>query len=303
MSIATLQTPLTHLGLIRISGEQNAEFLQGQLSCHVSEVSSAQSRLAVHCNPKGRILSTLRLFYINPDYYLLLPRSMISFVLEDFHKYTLFHKVSLQAVDSHWKMIGLNGPNLKNELLPILPHFSEEANQVYHYKDCILLNVPGAITRIIVLTATDSLACLPNISLKTALYPDFWEYLDIENGLPTIYPSTRELFTPHQIHYHKIGGISFNKGCYTGQEVIARMHYLGKLKNKLYKLTIIHDTPPNPGDTITNVQENPLGSIVMAAAVPEQEVSTYRILASLPTTAVDKTLFYRKKAITAIEAL
>src|SRR5262249_51229200 len=104
-----------------------------------------------------------------------------------------------------------------------------------------------------------------------------WKLENIMAGIPTIYPQTSELFTPHMINYHLINGVSFNKGCFVGQEVIARTQHLGKLKRHMYRLQVISDKRPEPGDPVFS-REQEVGTVVDASPDPQLQ-SGYQLLA------------------------
>lgn len=128
---------------------------------------------------------------------------------------------------------------------------------------------------------------------ETVLTPagvDAWPLLDILNGIPNIYPETREQFIPQMANLQVIGGVSFKKGCYPGQEVVARMQYLGKLKRSMYRLQSINDDVPPPGTEVVTVVEgkhHEAGEIVDARPLPD---GGYTALAVLQTASIDQKL-------------
>jgi folate-binding protein YgfZ len=291
------------LGLIEVSGTQNTDLLQGQITCDVTEAQKNQIRLGAHCNAKGRILSSFRLFYQTPHYYLLLPRPMISFVLEDFAKYSLFYDVKLHDVSDMWDMTGVQGEGLKQGLAQCIGQDEIQAEHIYVYKGNMILMLPEPEHRAILIKPASHTTDVSIIPIhKTAPF-NVWQYLDIQSGCASIYPATRELFTPHHMHYHEKGGISFNKGCYTGQEVIARMHYLGKLKNKLYRLKIPAQGQPEAGSFVNDANGRPQGTIVMQALATEHTPPAYYALASLNNTAATQPLWVNTVPIEEVKPL
>jgi folate-binding protein YgfZ len=296
---------LDTLGLLRITGTQASGLLQGQLSCDIGEVTSHKSCIAVHCNPQGRVLATLRLFYYQDAYYLLLPQSNLEGLYKDLKKYALFYKVHLQIIDSITPRIGLIGIHLSEFLVNRISDFqAEENNSVYLLEGVIIIMLPGDIPRAILLGLSPS-SWIETIALPS-IPASYWEYLDINSGLATIYPNTRGLFTPHHINCHNTGAISFTKGCYTGQEIIARMHYLGKLTQQLYHLTVLSQNLPEPGVPVLDSKDNRQGIVVMAVWRPDylqKTVSTYQALVSLKNKAVHEPLFIEGSLIQTIEAV
>lgn len=121
-----------------------------------------------------------------------------------------------------------------------------------------------------------------------------WQLQDIRNGIPTIYPETIGEFTPHQINFQLINGISFNKGCYIGQEIIARMHYLGKLKQQMYRVSFSSNQPPVPGTKIYTAQKQEIGILVNAATANNQD---YEALAVLQNDAIKEAIYLENQII------
>lgn len=178
------QIDLSYLGLLNITGPDAKRFLQGQLTCHLEEISLAHSQLGAHCNPAGRVISLFRLFLYQNSYYLQMPIPTVPLALAALQKYAIFFKVHLADASHYLKEIA-----------------------------CHLRPDP----------------------------PEQWHYLDLMANIPAIYPETSEKFLPHDINLPLLNAVSFNKGCFTGQEIIARMHYRGKLKKHLERQTIMTD--------------------------------------------------------------
>lgn len=172
-----MSTILHQESLIKISGIEAKVFLQGQLTCDMESLSFANSRLAAHCNPQGRVISLFTLFLQQQDYYLLMPATMIPIAMSALKKYAIFYKVTMESISI--------------ESSPLA------SNMLTAYK-------------------------------------------------PTIYPDTSGKFLPHELNLHLLDAISFDKGCYTGQEIIARMQYRGKLKKHTYRAKINCLSAPPP---------------------------------------------------------
>lgn len=282
---------LNQLGLIQISGNDAARFLQGQLTCDVNEVSAEHHRLGAVCDPKGRIQATFRLLSYEDNFYFLLPQSMIEHLLTYLKKYAVFFKVNLQEVTTNWLIFGLNGENTINALAlasaSITPATTTE--QTVKLNNGLLLSITDKQPRFILLLKKDETKQLA-VNLKNQLATsnqNAWDLLDIIAGIPTIYPETLGEFTPHQIGYQLINGISFKKGCYTGQEIIARMHYLGKLKQQLYRISFDNVNTIHPGTKLYNANQQEIGTVINAA---QDAPSHYQALAVLQNTAVSESI-------------
>jgi hypothetical protein len=244
---------LTPLGIIKVEGIDAEKFLQGQLTCDVREVTEQQSRLGAHCDHKGRIQATFRLLKYQNDFYIQIPKNLIEHLLQCLKKYAVFSKVTLTNVSESWQQLGICGDNcpalLKEFVSEKLP---EMIDAVICLNNLLILQLPGNQPRFSLLGSNLAIEPLKQFLLPQCQPADFnyWQMLDIAMGIPAIYPETIGLFTPHQINFTNINGVSFNKGCYTGQEIIARMQYLGKLKQHMYKITFTCLQPITPGAKI-----------------------------------------------------
>ena len=194
---------LSHLGLLKVSGNDAKKLLQGQLTCNLDEVTPTNSLLGAHCNPQGRILSLFRIIMRNDSYYLEMPAETLSVALAALKKYAMFFKVEL----------------------------------------------------------TDASAELADISDAASLSFNAWKAGNIEAGIPAIYANTSGKLLPHEINLPLINAVSFTKGCYTGQEIIARMQYRGQLKKRMYRARVTTQTLSVPGTDIYN-DAGPCGIIV-----------------------------------------
>ena len=201
---------INHFSFISVKGENAATHLQGQLTCDMREINETRGVLGACCDPKGRMVANFFVFQKHKDYYLLLPKSMISLAVTHLKKYAVFSKVKLLAI-----------------------------NEAKAYP-------------------------LPEITLKE-LDENDWRSLNVRAGLVWVYPQTSGKLIPQMINLQKWGGISFTKGCYIGQEIIARTEHLGKLKRRLYRAFVDSETPPTPGDELKNQNDQTMGMVVEAA--------------------------------------
>lgn len=244
---------LSQHGLLRISGNDALKFLQGQLTCDINEITATQTRLGAHCTPQGRIISLFRLFWFQDAYYLQMPRELLSIATAALKKYAVFFKVSLEDASSDLKQVGYLGEALDT--------FPEAIDAAVTRADILIICVPGDVPRYEIIGKEQAIDALKQ-QLNADTQPEsVWKCLDIQNNIPAIYPATCEKFLPHEINLPKLNGISFKKGCYTGQEIIARMEYRGKLKKHLYRARVEAPmTPQRNGDIY--LQKEPTGNIV-----------------------------------------
>ncbi len=230
MNTCTL-VDLTPLGLIAIKGNDAAKFLQGQLTCDVREVTDAQSRLGAHCDPKGRIQFTFRLFKFQDTYYFRLPVDVISHALILLQKYAVFFKVQLEDITQQWASFGLSGANCQTYLEDTFSIAPTAIDAVVPLQDLILIRTSASLPRFEIIGKPATIINLQQQFPVTTPHDDFntWKLLDIQSGVASVNSPTIGEFTPHDLNYPALNGVSFNKGCYTGQEIVARMQYLGQL--------------------------------------------------------------------------
>lgn len=228
---------LSHYGLIKVSGLDAKKFLQGQLTCDVNGMTSTESRMGAHCNPQGRIISLFYLAFFHEHYYLCMPRSMIPIAITALKKYAVFFKVELIDISNEWMILGSTGP------MTSTLHSTETSLIIKMHPDASLIMIIGESAAIKKNYASfiDQAAIGNNHA---------WKQENIRYRLPIIYPETSGKFLPHELHLHTLHAISFEKGCYTGQEIIARMHYKAKLKNHSYIMQSTESALPQPGADI-----------------------------------------------------
>lgn len=261
-------TDLSYLGLIAVAGPQAGDFLQGQLTNDVRELSEEHTQLSAYCSPKGRMLASFRVVRAGDTFYLLLPRSKVETTLQRLGMFLLRAEATLTNASDDLPIIGLSGdcaPGLLASSLELTPAVD---NGMTRNGDLVIIRIPGPLPRFQIFGPPEPLGRLWD-ELAEAAKPvdaDRWALLDIRAGLPTVLPETTDVFVPQMANLQLIDGVSFTKGCYTGQEVVARMQYLGKLKRRLYVGAVTSDTPPRPGDDLyaDNDEEHAAGKVVDA---------------------------------------
>lgn len=259
-------TRLATTSLIAVNGTDAEKFLQGQLTVNLNTVTTTQSQLAAHCNLKGRMQSLFRLVRLNSheqtqNYLLIAPTAIIPNALAALKKYAMFSKVSLTPTED-FVLFGLIGDGAANFLAEQFQEPSIRDLAVNGTLDlmpshpAVVCRLPGPMQRfmlIIANTRAESLALTLKGSAES-ITEATWELCDITAGLPTLYPETEDMILPHHANLPELQGVSFDKGCYLGQEIIARMHYKGKIKRHLYRAKITKTTEaPSPGDPLVIV--------------------------------------------------
>lgn len=277
---------LSHQGLIGAYGDEAAGFLQGQFSNDVLKLDADTSQLNSYCNPKGRMLACFRMFLRGESYYLSLPRTMVETVLKRLRMFVLRSRVTLEDADDALVRFGLSGPRAAEELSGALGGAPRAVDTVLHGGGITAIRVPGPHARFELYGDLEPMCRLwEKLNVRCApVGAGPWALLDILSGIPAVTPATSEAFVPQMANLQLIGGVSFKKGCYPGQEVVARMHYLGKLKRRMYRISIETDEAPAPGTEILGAsagdgdEDQAAGRIVDARLHPDGKVAALAVL-------------------------
>ena len=248
-----LQTvELDDLGAVRVKGADAARFLQGQLSNDLGRVSAERSALAGLHNPQGRTIALLRIVHLAADDLLaLLPRELAASVAARLSKYVLRAKVAVTDDSQSWRITGLIACGLSRTQPAfakasaggpaLLADYPAAAGDQRRLDGRIVICVGEQPARWLLITPADTSSSGPAapesdpLRHSVAVGREAWRQLDIISGLPQVYGATSEQFVAQMLNLDVIGAIAFDKGCYTGQEVIARAHYRGRVKRRLQR--------------------------------------------------------------------
>lgn len=269
--VSTATTPLTewlntdtacflpHAGLLACEGPDSAKFLQGQLTCNVQDISATQARYGAHCTPKGRMVANfLMLQHQEQGYTLHTHHSVLPALQKSLARYIVFSKATLRDSSTDWVIVGLQGPTAGSRLTQLLNIPAPTGLLAQHRSDQgIVICLDEQTPRYEYWMPTAQAPALwQSLSTHFALAPAaLWHWLDIRSGHAKVCDNTVEEFIPQMLNMEKTGGISFNKGCYTGQEIVARAHYRGAVKKSMYRLSGAGQTP-QPGDTLTSHRDD-----------------------------------------------
>jgi folate-binding protein YgfZ len=264
---------LSHYGLISVHGDDAETFLQGQFTNDIRKVSDGSSQLSGLCNPKGRLLATFRVFHRGDSYYLCLPASMLEDVIKRLRMFILRSKVTLEDASDTFVHLGVSGGDAQQALHTFAGELPAAVNAVVQDGNHSIIRVPGIHPSYeIFATLDDARQLWDQLNVQSApIGAAAWQLLDIQAGIPVILPQTREAFVPQMTNLQLIDGVSFQKGCYTGQEIVARMQYLGKLKRRMYLARVESDSQPAGDEEIfaaDNAQQS-AGKLVSAAPHPD----------------------------------
>lgn len=242
---------LDYLGCIRAAGEDAQAFLQGQLSNDIAQLQNARVQISAYCNPKGRMLAQFLVIPDQTDYLLLLPRSILEPTLKRLRMFVMRSKVTLTDASEEIVCLGLAGNAITAQLQGSLDLPADEY-QLQRADATLTCKLPSPQPRYLLATNFEQATALWQQHSNKLFATDqhVWHWLDIQAGLPSIWPQTVEEFVPQMVNLELIDGVNFNKGCYPGQEIVARMHYLGKPKRRMYHLVLDQSEPPIPGTDI-----------------------------------------------------
>ncbi|MCP3866637.1 MAG: folate-binding protein YgfZ [Gammaproteobacteria bacterium] len=267
---------LSHLGLIQVTGEDADTFLQGQVTNDIRELGDENFQINSYCSPKGRMLAIFHAFRHAGALTLQMSTETQSGILERLRKFILMAKVRIDDASDLIVKVGLAGTGAESLLQQHFTALPDQPGKLQHENGVTVMRLPADRPRFELLGSTEKMIDLWGAFLPaaTVCHPDYWSLLDIRAGTPNLYNDTAELFVPQMTNLQLIDGVSFTKGCYTGQEVVARMKYLGKLKRRMY-LTRIQagiDFCPKPGDELyssTSASGQGAGKIVDARPSPD----------------------------------
>jgi tRNA-modifying protein YgfZ len=258
---------LSHEGVLAVRGPDASKFLQGQLTCNLNYLNAQHSTLGARCTPKGRMQSSFRILPEGDGYLLAMDRELVQTQLVDLTKFAVFSKSKLHDESTEWVRFGLCGGD--GLLVSLGLDLDQDADQMITGHGFIAVRLPDGRAELWT-RAADAETTRLRLSAQLREAPlERWLLAQIRAGIGQVVASTRELFIPQMINLQALGGVSFKKGCYTGQEIVARMQYLGKLKRRLHRLAAksIDATVPAPGlELYSPVHGSSVGEVVLAAS-------------------------------------
>ncbi|MFM7522829.1 MAG: YgfZ/GcvT domain-containing protein [Betaproteobacteria bacterium] len=260
---------LDHLGVIEASGDDAAGFLHNQLTNDILGLEQGHAELAGYCSPKGRLLATLLVWRHADQIFLALPCDVLPGFLKRLQMFVLRSKVTLKDVSDQWLMIG--AATKPSDSAPAMWRCATDEHGTR-------IRVPdaAALQRWLWIGQPENArqpwtawsARLPTVPAS------IWRWSEIIAGLPQVVETTREQFVPQMINFELVGGVNFKKGCYPGQEIVARSQYLGKTKRRTL-LAFTSDTTASAGVEVfsLNDPDQPCGMVVNAEVGPDGRVA------------------------------
>ena len=265
---------LEYMGVIAVHGSDAGAFLQSQLSNDIRKLDTGGSQLSAFCTPKGRMLGLMRIFRFDDGYYLRLPADSLEAVLQRLRMYVLRSNVSLEDASENFLRIGVSGTDADRVIRSATGACPDAVNRVAQAGPLTIIRVPGTEPRFEVFASATKAAQSLWDALNVHGAPvgeSAWRLLEIRAGLPVVFAASAELFVPQMANLQLVDGVSFSKGCYPGQEIVARMQYLGTLKRRMYLGLIGQDSTVPPGAELFSGTDGvqAIGRIVDAQPHPD----------------------------------
>jgi tRNA-modifying protein YgfZ len=263
--------PLPQFGVIDIKGEDAASFLHNQVTNDVQHLDASTARLAGYCSPKGRLLGSFLMWRTADAVRLLIAHDVQAAVQKRLSMFVLRSKAKLSDATAELAAIGFAG-DVRAALSGIFDALPDGVHVKVDGPHGVLIRVPDAQRRprfLWIGPKADVEAHLPKLDEKLRRAPaELWDWLDIHAGEPRITHATVEQFVPQMVNYDVLGAVNFKKGCYPGQEIVARSQYRGTLKRRT---ALAHGDTATPGAELFHSDDpgQPCGMVVNAAPAPD----------------------------------
>ncbi|NCS65384.1 MAG: folate-binding protein [Hydrogenophilales bacterium CG03_land_8_20_14_0_80_62_28] len=260
---------LSHWGLIGFAGEEAQTFLHGQVTNDLRGLTPGQAIFAGYCSAKGRMLANFLVFKRGDNLLLMLPQALRESIQKRLAMFILRTKAKVRNASDEWLRLGLSGPGagaLLAEALNLAP--APEIMAVAQGEAAFAVRLGGDRFDILVASTAASAAWLKLSARARPVGAVAWDWLMVTAGIPVILPETQDQFVPQMANMVDLHGVSFTKGCYPGQEIVARTQYLGKQKRRMYLAHVAADA--KAGDPLFSPEfgGQAAGQVVNAAPAP-----------------------------------
>lgn len=261
---------LDHLGTLQFSGEDAAAFLQGQLTCDVEGLSPVLSTYGAYCSPKGRMLANFLLWQdAAGGVFMTLSRDILALVQKRLSMFVLRSKVKISDTAGALTLIGAAGPQSVAAIGGAFSEVPRAPHEVRHQRAGTAIRLPDG--RLVLACAASQVTTLQGQITPPlqAASSSAWRWLDIRNGVPRVTAATQDQLVPQMANLELLGGISFTKGCYTGQEIVARTQHLGKVKRRMFLANVAAEAGAGDGLYAEDLGDQASGTIVNAEMSPD----------------------------------
>lgn len=298
-------TRLQSEALLEVSGPDAVNFLHNQASCDIRQLNTGRACYGSFCNPQGRVLADFIALAVTADTLLLrLQRDILARTLESLGRFAVFSKVTLRDATEDWELWGLQGENWQAALREHVAELPEDALDWTAAPGTLLLRPttdPQALELWVRVAAEEALA--EALMTQSTSQPDEekWQAANLRQGIARLQSTTSGEFLPQQLNYDLCGHINFRKGCYPGQEVIARMHYKGKAKRRMLLMTLPADADLQAGAPVYRAgQDQAAGAVINTALASDEE---RLVLVTTTATAAEDGLYTAPEASVPLQVL
>jgi len=260
--------PLRPYGVLAVEGAGAEKFLQGQLTCHVAETNPTLSTPGAFCTPKGRMVCSFQLARPSTDHFLLrMRRDLLDVASATLQKYIVFSKAKQQRVDD-MIVIGLHGPNTGAMVRELAGDIPGGKNRTLIHGEAVFIQRDADGTWFEYWAPSEQALLFWNRYYErcTSAGSHYWRWLTIRSGEAEVCGATVEAFIPQMLNFHLTGAVNFKKGCYTGQEIVARAYYRGQVKRHLIRAAVAAAAPA-PGTAVEDENRRGIGTIVDSVAI------------------------------------
>ena len=286
---------ITQSGVLRFDGPDAQSFLQAQLTNNILALDDTRSQYTGYCTPKGRLLASMLMWQHSGAYYMMLPRELCEPLRKRLSMYILRAKVTAADVSGEHELFGVDGAAAAATVVTLAgaaPHATYEA---VHANGITAIQLP--VNRFLIAAPASEAGRIETaLTAAAGSVPEtLWATLDIAAGIPVVVAATQEQFIPQTVNFDLIGAVSFDKGCYPGQEIVARTHYLGRVKQRMVRARIHATEAPVAGDKLYAADYADQASGMIVSAV-NSGVADYDVLAVIQTSSLEKPGVHWKSA-------
>lgn len=297
---------LSEFGAISLSGEEQSKYLQGQVTCDVNSINESNLLVGAHCDAKGKVFSVFRLINRSSAHLLLQPTASIEGSLKELKKFGVFAKVTIDKTED-LSFIALVGKQASNLLQQEFAQVPDSLTPVVQIGSTSLVYLCGDQPRYIIIDEPVTITALREKLALPTYSQSVWDLLEIIQGFPILTASTSGHYVPQMLNLQAINGISFTKGCYLGQETVARMQYLGKNKRALFCLNTqldqlfqsddviekqLGENWRKAGDILAHYQADDGSCVIQAILANDGELPSLRIASQVDSVVTNQTLPY-----------
>ncbi len=274
---------LSYRALLKITGADACTFLHGQFSNDLNSLKGVSSQISSYSNPKGRLLSIFRIIRVNDFYLISLPADIAKLIAKRLQMFIMRADVRIEEISADWANVGVSG-NGTDSLLQGEGHTIANEGGCANWDEAsstLIVRVADESTQFEIYSPNENMIPIWKklCKLTTPTSTTYWKLQHIQEGRAEVYAATQASFIAQMVNLQITGAVNFKKGCYPGQEIIARLQYLGKLKRKMYHYEVDADIPPVPGSEVFVADTDECsGTVVESASVPRGGVEVLLVL-------------------------